>query len=320
MRNDGTLFRFCLSTLLSAGCLLSAETLKGKVVFVADGDTVTIKTADGSKEKIRLQGIDAPERDQSYGTESGKVLEKMVKGKTVTVKSEERDDYDRVLGTVYLNGKNINLELVKKGAAWHYKHYAPDNDALAKAEAAARKARAGLWKEEDPTAPWDFRHGTKTPAVSAATEPTPQEDTAATDEGDGVLRGECIRVADGDTLTIRMADGRQEKVQLFGIDAPETEQEHGPEAKAALESLVLGKQLRVTYPGREDLGRINGKVYVDGQYVNLLLVQQGHAWHSDKYGPNEEDLRAAQKEARAARKGLWAAEFPREPWRFRNGY
>lgn len=313
-KNAAHLFRFSLLTLLSAGCLLSAETLKGKVIFVADGDTVTIKTASGGKEKIRLQGIDAPERDQSYGQESGKLLEKLVMNKTVTVKSKEHDEYNRLLGTVYQNGKNINLEMVKQGAAWHYKHYAPQYTELATAEEKARKARLGLWQEPNPTAPWNYRRAVKNGYKHA------EQPAAAPTPDDGALYGECIRVADGDTLTLRTADGQQEKVQLFGIDAPEMEQDYGDRAKAELETRVLGKQLRVTYPGRDDFGRINGKVYVGEQYINLILVQEGHAWHSDKYGPNEEDLRAAQQEARAAHKGLWADGTPREPWRFRNGY
>lgn len=302
---------FC--TLLSAGCLLSAETLKGKVIFVADGDTVTIQTADGNKEKIRLQGIDAPERDQSYGAEAGKVLAKLVKGKTVTVKSEERDDYDRMLGTVYLNGKNINLELVKQGAAWHYRHYAPNDAALAKAELAARKAHAGLWKEAKPTPPWDFRHDAK---PLPAPESPPQ--TAEPPAGGGTLSGRCTRVTDGDTLALRLPNGKTEKIQLFGIDAPEPGQEYGGRATAALEAMVLNKELRVEGAVRDEFGRLNGKVYAGGQYINLILVQEGHAWHSDKYGPNEEDLRTAQKEARAARRGLWANAAAEPPWRFRN--
>lgn len=305
---------FLLTAMLAAGAVQPPQkTLKGKVVFVADGDTLTMQAANGTKEKVRLQGIDAPERDQNYGSDSGKTLEKLVKGKNITVKQEGIDDYGRVLGTVYLNGKNINLEMVKRGGAWHYKHYAPDNEALAQAEQSARKAQLGLWQEENPTAPWDFRHGTK----AASAEPT--GDSAESAEN-GVLSGTCIRVADGDTLTVLPEDGKPEKVQLFGIDAPEREQEHGDEAKAALEALVLNKSIRVTYTGREDLGRINGKVYADGQYINLTLVQDGHAWHSEKYGPREDDLRAAQQEARAAGKGLWAAPAPQEPWRFRNNY
>lgn len=301
-----------LSTLLLAGCELSigAEVLKGEVVAVTDGDTLTIQTKAGKREKIRLQGVDAPERDQAYGDESYRLLHLLLFNKKVTVRAEGRDDYDRVLGVVFHKGTDINLEMVKRGAAWHYRHYAPDNKELADAEKAARSRHLGLWEAAQPTAPWDFRHGIKTQPITESVNVAES----------GALQGICCSVADGDTLTVRLPDGKKEKVQLFGIDAPERDQEYGSEATAALAALVLNKKIRVAYPGREDLGRINGKVYVDDKYVNLILVKEGHAWHSDKYGPNEDDLRAAQQEARKTGKGLWSAPHPLEPWRFRNGY
>lgn len=302
--------RFVLTALFALGCAtpLGAEQLSGVVDRVTDGDTLTIHLKNGKREKIRLQGIDAPERDQAYGAESTRVLAGLVLDRKVTVDCEGRDDYGRVLGYVTLKNTNINFEMVKRGAAWHYVFFAKENMKLAKAEAAARQAKRGLWKESHPVAPWDYRHDKKTPEAAQ-----PIADA-------GTVEGTCCRVADGDTLTISLAPHQQETVQLFGIDAPERDQEYGNEATAALSALVLNKKIRVTYPGREDLGRINGKVYVDDKYVNLILVKEGHAWHSDKYGPNEDDLRAAQQEARSAGKGLWADSHPLEPWRFRNGH
>lgn len=302
-------------TLLSAGCLLSAETLNGRVLSVADGDTLTLYTDDGRKERVRLWGIDAPERDQKFGTQARTILDTMVRNKTVRVESEERDDYGRVVGTVHLKNRNINLELVKQGAAWHYKHYAPDDKALAKAELAARKAHAGLWKDSKPTPPWDFRHDAK-PLPAPESAPQTAEDPAES----GTLSGKCTRVTDGDTLALRLPNGKTEKIQLFGIDAPEPGQEYGDRATAALEALALGKELRVEAAVRDEFGRMNGKVYAGGQYLNLILVQQGHAWHSDKYAPAEEDLRAAHQEARAARRGLWANAAAEPPWRFRKAH
>lgn len=316
-----------LALLLAAGSLLPAaaapDTLKGKVVSVADGDTITIRLKDGSTEKVRLFGIDAPEKDQPYGNEAKRKLNDLVYNKSVTVKTQDTDDYGRVVGTLVLNGKDINLAMVKAGCAWHYKHYAPDNTKLAEAEKSARAAKAGLWKAPQPTPPWDFRkdareaeNGSATPATrrstpSGAAEPTPES---------GSITGTVERVVDGDTLHVRLENGRREKVQLFGIDAPEPAQEYGTQATQELEKLVMGKQVTVEYPGREDLGRLNGKVYVGKQYVNLILVQRGAAWHSDKYGPEEDDLRAAQQEAKAAGTGLWKDPQPTPPWKFRNGY
>lgn len=302
-------FRLALVALLSLGGAmpLCAETLKGKVVFVADGDTLTMQVGKNKREKVRLLGIDAPEHDQAYGAESGKLLAQLVKDKVVTVRFDMRDDYGRILGMVSLDNLDINLEMVKRGAAWHYAFFFPDAKHLAQAEKAARKAHAGLWKASNPIAPWDFRRAAKQAHVP-------------TDGGDKTfyLQGVCTRVADGDTLTLRTQSGESETIQLFGIDAPERGQQHGAEAKAALEALVLNKTITVTASGRDDFGRVNGKVYLNGEYINLALVKDGHAWHSDKYGPNEGDLRAAQKKAQSSRKGLWEEEHPQEPWRFRN--
>lgn len=303
--------RLTLAALLLLGCALPlcAEQIAGVVDRVTDGDTLTIHLKKGRHEKVRLQGIDAPELDQAYGKEAARVLEDLVRDRKVNVQCEGRDDYGRVLGYVYLKNHSINLEMVKRGAAWHYVYYAKDNKALASAEKAAREAKRGLWKDEAPVAPWDYRHEKKAPA------PAKTADIPAF----GSVEGTCTRVTDGDTLTIQLPDGQRAAVQLFGIDAPEPAQEHGPEATAALEELVLHKTIRVIADGRDEFDRLKGKVYVGGQYVNLALVEKGHAWHSDKYGPNEDDLREAQQKARAAGQGLWATPGPTEPWRFRNG-
>lgn len=288
--------------------------LKGKVVRVADGDTVTIRLKDGTQEKIRFYGIDAPESDQDYGDKSREKLVSLIDGKTITVKTHRRDQYDRVLGDVYLGKKDISLIMVKEGCAWHYDYYAPELTELEEAQKQAQAAKKGLWNVEgEPTAPWDFRRGGKT------ADNKPQKNPAADVVPDsGKIYGQVMRVTDGDTLTVRMENGREEKVQLLGIDAPEMDQEYGREARQKLSQLVQGKHVDVVYPGREGLGRINGKVYFRDQYINLILVQEGCAWHSEKYGPNEADLREAHQQAKEAKKGLWTNPNALEPWKHRN--
>lgn len=299
---------FAALLLLGGMCPLCAEQIAGVVDRVTDGDTLTIHIKKGGHEKVRLQGIDAPELNQAYGKEAARVLEGLVRDRKVSVQCEGRDDYGRVLGYVYLKNHSINLEMVRRGAAWHYVYYAKDNKALASAEKEAREAQRGLWKEPHPIAPWDYRHDKKeTKTVKTADIPDY-----------GSVEGICTRVTDGDTLTIQLPDGQRATVQLFGIDAPEPAQEHGPEATAALAELVLNKTIRVVMDGRDEFGRLKGKVYVGGQYVNLELVAKGHAWHSDKYGPDEDDLREAQQKARAEGQGLWASPGQMPPWRFRN--
>ncbi len=134
------------------------ETLRGKVVYVTDGDTLTL-LVDKKEYKIRLLGINAPEDDQPFGKQAAKAMSDMVLHKTVQVSTFGQDIYGNTLGIVNLDGKNINLELVKQGSAWHYKAYL-DSKTLTGAEDEARKAKIGLWAEENPIPPWQWRQQT----------------------------------------------------------------------------------------------------------------------------------------------------------------
>lgn len=132
--------------------------LEGKVVSVSDGDTVTILLADNKKEKIRLNQIDAPESGQDFGNASKKNLSKLIAGKQITVATKERDKYGRMVGTIFIDNKDINLEQVKLGMAWVYTKYASD-PAYFEAHDKAKSDTVGLWSQPDPIAPWDFRKG-----------------------------------------------------------------------------------------------------------------------------------------------------------------
>jgi endonuclease YncB( thermonuclease family) len=126
------------------------------VVGIADGDTLTL-LVDKTQIKVRLEGIDTPERAQPFGRKAGQALAKIVFGKVVQVDDLGKDRYGRTLGMVRLDKRNINLELVQDGWAWWYRKYAPKNKELASAEAAARKAKRGLWADAKPIPPWDWR-------------------------------------------------------------------------------------------------------------------------------------------------------------------
>lgn len=143
---------------------LQAATIQGKVVSVADGDTVTILDATHQQVKIRLAGIDAPEKRQPFGSRSKENLGRLVFGKNVTVDTTKQDKYGRTVGKILVNGVDANLEQVKSGLAWHYKKYESeqpqrDRAIYAQAEIDARSKKAGLWSDAAPVAPWDFRHG-----------------------------------------------------------------------------------------------------------------------------------------------------------------
>lgn len=131
--------------------------LTGRVVRVADGDTLSLLDADNTQHKIRFYGIDAPERDQPHGARAGEVLASLVSGKRLGVVVVEEDDYGRKVGTVYADGRNINLHMVQQGHAWWYQYFARQEHALEAAEREARSAQRGLWATPDPTPPWDWR-------------------------------------------------------------------------------------------------------------------------------------------------------------------
>ncbi|MFN2576693.1 MAG: thermonuclease family protein [Pyrinomonadaceae bacterium] len=138
----------------------------GRVVRIADGDTITVLDATKTEYRIRLQGIDAPEWHQAFGNRSKKNLSDMIFNKDVTVIYEKTDRYGRMVGKVLFEGKDINLEQVKAGMAWHYKEYereqsSEDRDLYARAEDEARGARHGLWVDANPIEPGEFRRDEK---------------------------------------------------------------------------------------------------------------------------------------------------------------
>ncbi len=153
-----------LAFLLTALALASAmaNTLSGRVVGVSDGDTVTILDASKRTHKIRLLGIDSPEKKQPFGERAKQSLSDLVYNKQVNVEGGKPDRYGRALGKIVLDGQDINLEQIRRGMAWHYKQYARDQSpqdriAYAEAEATARAQRAGLWQDAQPVPPWSFR-------------------------------------------------------------------------------------------------------------------------------------------------------------------
>jgi endonuclease YncB( thermonuclease family) len=151
-----------LFALLISSCLTHADTLTGRVVRVTDGDTIVVLDSANTQHKIRLTGIDAPERKQAFGTKSKEHLSDSVAGKFVVVDYNKRDYYKRILGKVLLNNEDMNLEQIRAGLAWHYKKYQneqtpTDRELYSKAEIEAREARRGLWYDPEPVPPWEYR-------------------------------------------------------------------------------------------------------------------------------------------------------------------
>lgn len=166
-----------LATLLYLSAVAQPQTITGKVVGVSDGDTITVLDEQKRQHKIRLDGIDAPESSQDFGSRSKQSLSDLVFSQVVTVTSSKKDRYDRTVGKVTLEGRDINLEQLNCGLAWFYRAYARElsrDDAVAyeRAENDAKAGKRGLWADPSPTPPWEFRRGGRTakaPATAAAT-------------------------------------------------------------------------------------------------------------------------------------------------------
>lgn len=154
-------FLFLLWPLISAG----AE-LQGRVVGVLDGDTVDVLVSEHDSYRIRLAGIDAPERAQPFGKVAKQAMSDLVMGRDVRVEYEKRDRYGRIIGVVMAGGTDAGMGLIEQGLAWHYKRYAHEQKPQQRvdydeAENAARVKRSGLWADSNPTPPWEWRRRDK---------------------------------------------------------------------------------------------------------------------------------------------------------------
>lgn len=167
-----------LVALLFVSASAQTQTITGKVVGVSDGDTITVLDAGNRQHKIRLDGIDAPESNQDFGSRAKQSLSDLLFGKTVTVTSSRQNIHGWPLGKVTLDGKNINLEQINRGMAWYYRVYAHQlrrDDAVAyeRAESDAKTGKRGLWADTSPTPPWSFRRGGRTSKSPDVKPPTP---------------------------------------------------------------------------------------------------------------------------------------------------
>jgi endonuclease YncB( thermonuclease family) len=135
---------------------VAAAEFHGQVVGVTDGDTITV-LHDGRPEVVRLNGIDAPEKRQAFGERAKQFTASLAFGKTVSVRSRDRDRYGRTIGDVILSdGKSLSQEMVRAGYAWWFRRYSTDSR-LANLEAQARAAHTGLWADSNPVPPWEWR-------------------------------------------------------------------------------------------------------------------------------------------------------------------
>ena len=145
----------CLALLFTPNEIQAA--FASSVIGILDGDTIEV-LHNNRPERIRLSGIDCPEKGQAYGTRAKQATSDLVFGKEVTLETHGTDKYGRTIADVSLpDGLNVNLELVRNGWCWWYQKYAPDNVILAELQRRARRSGLGLWADPHPVPPWEWR-------------------------------------------------------------------------------------------------------------------------------------------------------------------
>ncbi|KGI64781.1 thermonuclease family protein [Enterobacter dykesii] len=149
--------KFCSLILIVMAFSASAD-FSGRIVRVLDGDTVEMLEPGNQLTRIRLAGIDAPEKSQPFGQRSRQELSSMVAQRHVTVTGSDKDRYGRLLGTVWIGVTDVNAEQIRKGLAWAYRYHGkPTRPDYAVLEAEARLQSVGLWSEPGQTEPWRWR-------------------------------------------------------------------------------------------------------------------------------------------------------------------
>jgi endonuclease YncB( thermonuclease family) len=140
----------------------NAKTIEGLVVGVSDGDTITVLDQQKNSYKIRLQGIDAPEKKQAFGEKSKQSLHDLVHSKQVRIEYDKEDKYGRIVGKVTLDDVDVCLQQLVLGMAWHYKKYqneqsVSDRALYSETELKSKSLKLGLWSDDTPMPPWEFR-------------------------------------------------------------------------------------------------------------------------------------------------------------------
>jgi len=149
-------FIFFLPLWIFLPSITFAADFQAKVIHIADGDTITVLNETNEQIKIRLNGIDCPEKAQAYGNKAKQFTKNLVGGQTVTIQAYDQDRYGRTIGDVVLeNGRNLSQELVKAGYAWWFFKYS-DDEQLGLLEVQAKIAKVGLWADKNPVPPWIF--------------------------------------------------------------------------------------------------------------------------------------------------------------------
>lgn len=183
---------------------LTASAWSGKCVGVQDGHTISVMHG-GKANKIRLYGIYCPVKGQPFGKKARKFTSNFVLGKTVEIFPVTQDRFEGTIAWVFIEGRILNVELLRAGVAWHWREYSRDRD-LAILEEEARAKRRGLWAKSNPVPPWEFRHRLREEIRYSEQSESKGEPKPPEFPGESSLRE--INYSDGSKYTGNIVNGR----------------------------------------------------------------------------------------------------------------
>ena len=131
-----------------------------------------------------------------------------------------------------------------------------------------------------------------------------------------LIKAKTTYVTDGDTFHV-LIDGKKEKIRMFGIDAPESKQEWGLEAKESLNKLISNKEVLLDIKNKDMYGRLLAVVFIGKQNINLEMIKTGNAWYYEYYDKNNKESKTAMENAKKNKLGLWSKPNPKNPFEFR---
>lgn len=257
-------FGIAISTIAAGAAFAEVEYLNGDVTSVSDGDTMVV-LVDGEKFKVRLYGVDAPEKNQQSGPEAATFTSDLVKGKAVTVMVHDRDRYGRVVGEVFIEGRSVNRLLAQQGWAWWYETYADEDRDLQRLVSKAKTDRKGLWTESSPIPPWDFRRmGQSTPAFAAMS----ALDKEALD---------LMAVPGAESRRTRNSDAAGLRAEIARTHRPNRVLSYGEAREEVFLSLDNnGGKVELFYSG--------SLLDVNGQMPNHQVANIEHIWPQSRFG------------------------------------
>lgn len=300
------LFLLLIFILLFCPTLSHSNTITGKVISVTDGDSITI--LNGSQQtKIRLYGIDTPEKAQAFGKQAKKFTASLTAGKQVSVEVYDTDRYGRSVGVVFINGINVNEEIIRAGYAWQYRKYCNTSfcDDWLKLEDHARSFAFGLWADSNPQPPWKWRYKKNIVQLDGG-EPLKKIHNAT------VLIGDTLRYFDNNT-------SKYKRLRLYGIAAPSYEEPFFETSKKMLSIMTLNKTLEIKIVGVIESPQLEpteyAYVFFNGVSVNAAMVKSGYSWVVQEAckEPDCETWKSYQAYAKEKRKGGWSQKGTTAP-------